>query len=84
MAGFQSNDAIIAAMTAGQSFKSTFGKNFNPTTAAVANEFHTLFRGAGNPQADAIFNAGTALTFQPVEDTTTIGFEVYYQIIIKS
>lgn len=70
MAGFQSNDAIIAAMTAGQTFKSTFGKNFNPTTAAVANEYHTLFRGAGNPQADAIFNTGTNLLFQAVEDTT--------------
>lgn len=71
MPGFSSNDAIIAAMSAGQTFKSTWGKNFNPTTAAVANEYHTLFRGAGNPPADAIFNAGTALTFQPVEDTTT-------------
>lgn len=71
MPGFSSNDAIIAAMTAGQTFKSTWGKQFNPTAAAVANEYHTLFRGAGNPQADAIFNAGTALTFQPVEDTTT-------------
>lgn len=70
MPGFQSNDAIISAMTAGQTFKSTWGKNFNPTTAAVANEYHTLFRGAGNPQADAIFNAGSNLTFQPVEDTT--------------
>lgn len=71
MAGFSSNDAIIAAMSAGQTFKATWGKNFNPTAAAVANEYHTLFRGAGNPQADAIFNAGAALTFQPVEDTTT-------------
>lgn len=70
MPGFSSNDAIINAMTAGQTFKATWGKNFNPTAAAVANEYHTLFRGAGNPQADAIFNAGTALTFQPVEDTT--------------
>jgi hypothetical protein len=30
-----------------------------------------MFRGAGYPQADAIFNAGTALAFQPVEDSTT-------------
>lgn len=71
MPGFSSNDAIIAALTAGQTFKTTWGKNFNPTTAAVANEYHTLFRGAGNPQADAIFNAGSALVFQPVEDVTT-------------
>lgn len=71
MPGFSSNDAIISALTAGQTFKANWGKQFNPTTAAVANEWHTLFRGAGNPAADAIFNAGTALTFQPVEDSTT-------------
>lgn len=68
--GFSSNDQIIAAMSAGQTFNASFGKNFNPTAAAVANEWHTLFRGAGNPAADAIFNTGTNLTFQPVEDTT--------------
>ena len=70
MPGFSSNDQIITALSAGQSFKSTWGKNFNPTTAAVANEYHTLFRGAGNPAADAIFNAGTNLLFQAVEDST--------------
>jgi hypothetical protein len=47
------------------------GKNFNPTTAAVANEFHTLFRGAGNPGADALFDTGSNLTFQAVKDNTT-------------
>jgi hypothetical protein len=71
MPGFSSNDQIIAAMAAGQTFRSNWGKNFNPTAAAVANEWHTLFRGAGNPGADAIFNAGTALNFQPVKDSTT-------------
>ena len=70
MPGFSSNDAIIAALAAGQTYKANWGKQFNPTTAAVANEFHTLFRGAGNPPADAIFNTGTNLTFQPVEDST--------------
>lgn len=71
MPGFSTNDAIIAAMTAGQTFKTTWGKNFNPTAAAVANEYHTLFRGAGNPGADALFNTGTNLEFQPIKDTTT-------------
>lgn len=71
MPGFQSNDAIITALSAGQTFKSTWSKNFNPTAAAVANEVHTLFRGAGNPGADAIFNVGSTLVYQPVEDTTT-------------
>lgn len=68
---FQSNDQVIAAMSNGQTWKASWGKNFNPTAAAVANEWHTLFRGAGNPPADAIFDAGSNLTFQPVTDVTT-------------
>ena len=71
MPGFASNDQIIAALSAGQTYKAQFGKNFNPTAAAVANEWHTLFRGAGNPPADAIFDAGANLTFQAVKDSTT-------------
>lgn len=71
MPGFSSFDQVIAANSNGQTFKATWGKNFNPTAAAVANEYHTLFRGAGNPGADAIFDAGANLTFQGVRDTTT-------------
>jgi hypothetical protein len=69
--GFQSNDQIIAALSAGQTWNAPFGKNFNPTTAAVANEYHMLARGAGNPPADALFDTGANLTFIPVEDDTT-------------
>ncbi len=71
MPGISSNDQLIAALANGQTFRSNWGKAFNPTAAAVANEWHTLFRGAGNPPADAIFNAGTALTFQAAKDNTT-------------
>lgn len=71
MPEFSSNDQIIQAMSNGQTFKTSWGKNFNPTAAAVANEWHTLFRGAGNPGADAIFDAGTNLLFQAVKDNTT-------------
>ena len=71
MPGFSSGDSIVNALTAGQTFKTNWTKQFNPTTAAVAGEVHTLFRGSGNPGPDAIFNAGTALTFQGVTDTTT-------------
>lgn len=71
MPGFSSFDQIIAANSNGQTWKQPWGKNFNPTTAAVANEYHTLFRGAGNPGADAIFDAGSNLTFQAVKDNTT-------------
>ena len=71
MPGFSSSDAIVNALTAGQTFKTNWTKQFNPTTAAVAGEVHTLFRGAGNPGSDALFNTGTNLTFQGVTDTTT-------------
>ena len=71
MPGFASNDQIISALSNGQTFRANWSKNFNPTAAAVANEWHTLFRGAGNPGADALFNTGSTLVFQAVKDTTT-------------
>ena len=71
MAGFNSNDQIINALTVlGQTMRLNWSKNFNPTAAAVANEWHTLFRGAGNPGSDALFNTGTNLLFQQVTETT--------------
>jgi hypothetical protein len=70
MAGFASNDQIINALSLGQKWDTSFGKNFNPTAAAVANEWHMMARGAGNPAADALFDTGANLTFIPVEDTT--------------
>lgn len=71
MPGFASEDQFLQALANGQVWQQEWGKNFNPTTAAVANEWHTLFRGAGNPGADAIFNTGTNLAFQAVKDSTT-------------
>lgn len=71
MAGFTSQNQIIQAQTSGQTWRADWSKNMNPTAAAVANEWHTLFRGNGNPGPDAIFDAGSNLTFQPVKDTTT-------------
>lgn len=71
MPGFSSDDQLLQAMTAGQTWRADWSKNFNPTAAAVANEWHTLFRGNGNPSPDAIFDAGSNLTFQAVRDDTT-------------
>lgn len=71
MPGFASNDQIIEALSLGQKWDYSWGKNFNPTTAAVANEWHTLFRGGGNPGADTLFNTGTNLLFQAVKDNTS-------------
>lgn len=72
MAGFTSKDNEIDSMSAqGKVWQQPFSKQFNPTAAAVANEWHTLFRGGGNPQADAIFDTGTNLVFQSLCDLTT-------------
>ncbi len=72
MAGFTSNDNMISNVSAsGKQYSAPFTKQFNPTAAAVANEWHTLFRGGGQPQADAIFDVGTNLQFQSVYDVTT-------------
>lgn len=72
MAGFTSKDNEIDNMSAqGKVFQNLYSKQFNPTAAAVANEWHTLFRGGGYPQADAIFDTGTNLQFQSLCDQTT-------------
>lgn len=71
MAGFQSQDNIINALSNGQSFRYDFNKSMNPTTAAIAGEFHMTARGNGNPGPDALFDTGANLTFIGVEDDTT-------------
>lgn len=79
MAGFTSKDAEINAMSnSGKQWQATFSKQFNPTAAAVANEWHTLFRGGGYPQADAIFDTGTNLQFQSLCDQTTNAGCIYH------
>lgn len=71
MPGFASRDQIIQAQTNGQTWRADWSKNMNPSAAAVANEWHALFRGNGNPGPDTIFDAGSNLTFQAVKDTTS-------------
>ena len=71
MAGFSSMDDFINQITTnGNFFRSDWNKNFLPTTAATAGEWHHLFRGGGNPGADAILNTGTNLAFQALTDAT--------------
>jgi len=71
MAGFTSFDDMIQQSTVnGRSLRVDWNKLHNPTTAAVAAECHFMTRGAGSPGADALFNTGTNLTFQPVSDST--------------
>lgn len=72
MPGLTSMDDLIDKMSSdGQTKRIDWNKNFLPTTAAVAGEWHSLFRSAGNPGADSVINTGTNLTFQQLKDTTT-------------
>lgn len=72
MAGFTSQDDLINQITTnGKFYRSDWNKLMNPSAAAVAGEWHSLARGAGSPQADALFNTGTALIQQQVFDITT-------------
>jgi hypothetical protein len=71
MPGFSSMDDLINEITTnGKFWRQDWNKNMLPTTAAVAGEWSFLARGGGNPAADALFNTGTNLTFQPVTDAT--------------
>ena len=65
------DDVISKLSEFGQTYRADWQKSFNPTTAAVAGEWHSLQRGAGNPPADNIMNTGTNLSFQQLKDTTT-------------
>lgn len=79
MAGFSGTDNMINAISnLNQFWPQPFSKQFNPTAAAVANEWHTLFRGGGYPQADAIFDTGTNLQFQSLCDLTTNAGCIYH------
>ena len=72
MPGFSSMDDLMSETTQSGKFKRVdWNKNFLPTTAAVAGEWHSLFRGGGNPGADSVINTGTNLLWQQLKDTTT-------------
>ena len=79
MAGFVSQDDMINQLTTnGKFWRTDWSKQFNPTAAAVASEWHSLARGGGNPTADAIFNAGTALQYQGLTDLTASAGQMYH------
>ncbi len=71
MPGFQSQDAMINAITVdGLSYRSDWQKSTFATTAQTAGVWYSLFRGGGNPAADTILGTGTNLAFQALTDTT--------------
>jgi hypothetical protein len=69
--GFSSQDDFISEVSANGKFQRIdWNKSFLPTTPAVAGEWFCMARGAGNPAADALYNTGTNLLFQPTSDST--------------
>lgn len=69
--GFSSMDNLISKVsTDGQFARLDWNKNFLPTSAAVAGEWHCLAKGTGNPPTGSIYNTGTNLAFQATSDVT--------------
>lgn len=64
------DDYINKTSTLGQFKRVDWNKNFLPTTAATAWEWHFLARWTGNPNADSIYNTGTNLAFQATSEST--------------
>ena len=72
MAGFTSQDNLISAGTVdGKFYRADWQKSTFATTAHTAGMWYSLFRGGGNPPADAILGTGTNLAFQALTDATT-------------
>ncbi len=65
-----SQDQLIAALSAGQTLITAINKNALTLSAQAVGFWYDLLKGAGNPQADALIGSGTNLTFQPVTETT--------------
>lgn len=68
----QSQDQLISALTAGQTYRSDWNKLALPTTAQVAGQWYNLAAGSGLPIQNSVIGAGTNLTFQAVSESTSI------------
>lgn len=64
------DDLINKVSTTGNFYRADWNKNFLPTTAALAGEWHCLARGTGNPANGTIYNTGTNLAFQATSEST--------------
>jgi hypothetical protein len=71
MGGFTSHDDLINQVsTNGKAYRADWQKSTFGTTAQAAGLWYSLFRGGGNPPADAILGTGTNLAFQALTDAT--------------
>lgn len=68
--GFSSIDDMVNKMSnLNQQIRIDWQKNFLPTAAAVAGEWHCLVNGQGNPIGGSIYNTGTNLAFQATSES---------------
>lgn len=65
------DDIVEKVSTDGNFLRIDWNKNFLPTTAATAGEWHCLVKGTGNPATGSIYNSGTNLAFQAASETLT-------------
>lgn len=66
-----SMDALIAALTAGQTWRTDWNKNALPTTAQAAGLWYYLGMGAGNPIPDSMVGASANLAHTARSETAT-------------
>ena len=64
------DDLVNQITTNGKFVRADWNKNTSATTAQTAGMWYSLFRGAGNPGADAVLGTGTNLAFQSLSDAT--------------
>lgn len=64
------DDLVNQITTNGKFVRADWNKNTFATTAQTAGMWYSLFRGAGNPGADAVLGTGTNLAFQSLSDAT--------------
>ena len=66
-----SQNDLIASLSAGRTWMQPFNKNSLGVTTETAGCWYDYSKGGGNPMWDALIGSGTNLTFQPVSDNTT-------------
>jgi len=66
-----SMDDLIAALSAGQQYRSDWNKNALPVTAQAAGLWYDLSTGAGNPIMNSLIGSSANLAHQDISETAT-------------
>jgi hypothetical protein len=67
-----SMDNLMAALSAGQTYRSDWNKNALPVIAQAAGQWYDLSTGAGNPMMNSIIGSSPNLTHQAITESSTI------------